>query len=74
MSINCLKGKVTSGKIMQQQYDRIESLYPEFEAATAANLALAAQALAAARQVIALNGSRSFFRLRFRADPYPHFT
>jgi hypothetical protein len=58
LSINCLKGKVTSGKIMQQQYDRIESLYPEIEAATVANPALAAQALAAARQVIALNGSK----------------
>ena len=37
MSINCLKGKVTSGEITQQQYDRIESLYKKFETTTATN-------------------------------------
>ena len=72
MSINCLKGKVTSGKITQQQYDRIESLYQKFEAATAANPALAAQALAAARQVIAIEWKQKLLQAavqgRIRAE------
>jgi hypothetical protein len=37
LSINCLKGKITSGEITQQQYDRIESLYKKFETTTATN-------------------------------------